>query len=372
MSGLEIVLEVFSLVHEYGLLVLFVLIIVWLVSVVIDEDRSALWRGRLYKLLHGLSGRREDEKKFISNDINARINLARRGLHFGKEVLPKSVRVEWVSGEGLGAYDIKEGEFVVRLDPAESQEANIVRLATVVVQRTSCTGVRHVMQRPLIEAVDLTLVRSILREVGSRRALEWFFAKEYDPCIRDPKVSAWADQIVEIDEKGLFARILLVELERFAKRIHGVPPRSYMAGEIEGLVSFLYKIATKQVGQDVPLQYCMAYIRVGVLLVAETSKLLSRGIIPYVRCVHRHVQREMDAVYVIVFDKDLLGEVDPQAREEFMRLTASLDDAILQSSVITKDFEVKYSCVDSLGRKRRAKCTRYAIASSTLVERRAA
>jgi hypothetical protein len=303
-------------------------------------------------------------KKFISNDINARINLARRGLHFGKEVLPRSVRVEWVSGAGPGAYDIKEGEFVVRLDAAESREAHIVRLATVVVQRTSCTGVRHVIERPLIDAIDLNLVRSILRQVDSRKALEWFFSKEYDPRIRDPKVSGWAKQIVEIDEKGLFARILLVELEHFARRIHGMPPRPFMAGEIEGLVSFLYKIATKQVGQDVPLRYCKAYIRVGVLLVAETSKLLSRSIVPYVRCVHSHVQKEMDAVYVIIFDKNLLGEVDPEAREEFMRLTASLDDVILQSSVITKDFEVKYSCVDSLGRKRRAKCVRYSIAGS--------
>ena len=88
-----------------------------------------------------------------------------------------------------------------------------------------------------------------------------------------------------------------------------------MTGEIEGLVSFLHKIATKQLGQDVPLQYCKALIRIAVLLVAETSKLLQKGITPYVTCVHSNVQKEVEAVYVITFDKDFLGETDPEARQ---------------------------------------------------------
>lgn len=136
-----------------------------------------------------------------------------------------------------------------------------------------------------------------------------------------------------------------------------------MAGEVEGLVNFLYRIATKQFGQDVPLDYVRAYISIGVVLVATTSKMLSEGIEPYVKCISYKLAKEINTVYVIIFEKELLGEVCPEAKEEFVKLAQSLDNAILQSSLVKKDFELKYSCTDAWGRRRGAKCVRYTITS---------
>lgn len=355
-----IVGQVCPVVREYGLVGLLVLVVVKLFLILLDEDQSALWRGRLYKILHAVTRTKDAEKKYIANDINGRINLARRKLHFGKEILARSVKVEWVSNGGNGAYNLKEGEFVVRLDPSACQERNIVRLAAAVVQRTSCLGIRHLMEKPMIDAVDLNLVRNILRQLGDRKVLDWFFENEYTPSTtRDAKLNEWNRQIVEIDERGLFTTILLLELDHFAMRIHGMTPRLYMTGEIEGLVSFLFRIATKELNQDVPLDYCKAYIRIGVLLVARTSKLLSAGIEPYVRAMHHVLEKQLDAVYVIISDKELLGRVDPESLEKFIELTKSLQQAILQSSAVSKDFEVQYSCHDVLGRRRTAKCIRY-------------
>ncbi|MBI2817118.1 MAG: hypothetical protein HYX72_09280 [Acidobacteria bacterium] len=348
-----------SVVCQFGLAAGLLIIIACLLRIIFDEDRSALWRAHLYKIIYAVTQKREAEKKFISNDINARINLARRKLHFGKEILPRSVNVEWVANSASDTYDLKEGDFVVRLDPATRQEANIVRLATAVVERTSCLGTRHLMESPLITAVDLNLVRNILREVGDRKILDWFFENEYKLRLEnDPALSKWNGQIVEIDDKGLFTRIFLIELDSFARKIHGMAPKLYMAGEIEGLISFLYRIATKELNQDVPLNYRKAYIRIGVILVARTSTLLTRGIEPYVKAMNCNLEKQVDSVYLIVFDKELLGSYDPRAGDEFIRLTGSLDEAF-KGSTVTKDFEVIFYCVDSMGRRRTAKCIRY-------------
>ena len=358
------VLEILSYIREWGFVGILILVIASLIKTLMDEDLSARLRARIYKVLYLLTRKKEVEKRYVANDINSRINLARRKLHFGSEILPRAVKVEWISDNGGQTYDLKEGEFVVRLDPAKLQEANIVRLATAVVQRTSCLGVRHLMEREIIDAVDLNLVRNILREVGDRKILDWFFSNEYKPRVaQNPKMSEWSKCIVEIDERGLFTKIFLVELDAFAKRIHGMPPRPYMVGSIEGLVRFLYRISTKQLGQDVPLDYLRAYIKIGVLLVAQTSKLLEQGIEPYVKAMNIRLEKEFDSVYIIILDKEMLGKADPDLRDRFIELTASLEKVILQSSLITKDFEVTYACTDSLGRRRKAKCIRYMIAS---------
>jgi len=308
-----------------------------------------------------VSGRRDAEKKYIAEDINGRINLARRRLHQGRTALPRAVNVEWVEGNPEGTYDIAEGEFVVRLDPSAAQEKNIAKLAMAVVGRTTLIGIRHLVEVPLQKAIDLNLVRTVLREVGDRKVLDWFFQEEYIPGTKESDIDKWNREVVEIDERGLFTRLLLVELDAFAKRIAGMVPRPYMMGEIENLVHFLYTIATKQVGQDVPLRFIRAHMGIGVILVARTSTLLTEGVEPYVKAMNYHVQRQLNSVYVIVFDEELLRDADEEAHRQFVKLTRELDREILQSSLIIKDFSLSYSCVDQQGRKRNAMCTRYLI-----------
>ena len=133
-----------ELISKYGPWGIFIGTIYYLLKVILDEDRSAAWRARIYKAVYKISGKSEAEKKYIENDINSRINLARRNIPFGKEYLPKAIKVEWFeSAEGETAR-IKEDEIVVRLDPAESQEKNIVLLANALVKQTSLTGIRHI------------------------------------------------------------------------------------------------------------------------------------------------------------------------------------------------------------------------------------
>jgi hypothetical protein len=355
-----------SLFKQYGLpyliIAIFLFLVIYLLRILLDENQSALWRGRLYRAAFSVSRKREHEKKFISNDINGRINLARNKLHFGKDLLPKSVKVEWIEGTNGGTYDLKEGEFVVCLNPAHHQEINIVRLATAVAERTSLIGIRGILEKPLATAIDLNLVKNILCQLKNKRILDWFLTQEYQLSVqRDAKLSTWNGKIAEIDEKGLFTRILLIELDSFAKKIFGMAHKPFMAGEVEGLVNFLYLIATKQFGQQVPLDYICAYIKIAVVLVADTSKILSGGIERYVKAVNYELNKKINTVYAIIFEKEWLKEIDPKAEEEFTKLVKNLDNAILQSSRINKDFEVKYSCMDTLGRRRSAKCIRYTI-----------
>jgi len=349
------------LLYQYGLAPALLVFVFYLIYVLLDEDLSALWRGRIYRGLYCISGKREAEKRYIANDINGRLNLARRKLHHGKTALPKAVRVEWVEGDGEGTYDIGENEFVVRLNPGSSQEGNIAKLAMAVLGRTTLIGIRHLVEEPLEQSIDLNLVRNLLQQVGDRKVLDWFFQNEYTPVTEQSAVAAWNQEIVEIDGRGLFTHLLLIELDAFAKRIAGMAPRPHMTGEIEQLVHFLFRIATKQYGQDVPLNFVRAYIAIGVILVAKTSKLLEEGIEPYVRCMNYKIEKGLNSVYVIVSDKELLRETDEEAHKQFVKRTKELERSILYSSLVTKDFATRFSCVDQFGNRRKAVCTRYLI-----------
>ncbi len=355
---------VLNLAAAYGWIVAILLgwtlIIVKLVRILLDESESDIWRGRFYKSLYRVSGRRDAEKKYIASDVNGRLNKARKQLHCGTAILPRAVRVEWIDQGEPRAYSIEEGEYVVCLDPGEIQERNIVTLATILTRRTTLTGVRHVTEPQLKEAIDLNVVKNLLRQLGNREVLDWFFEQEYRPAVdADDRVAHWNHRVVEIDEKGLLTRLLLVELEEFARRIYGLEPRPYMWGEIEGLIEFLYNIAAKQHGIDVRLEYLRGVIRIGVILVGKGDKILQQGIDPYVKAFHLHLKGECEAIYTLIFDKYLLRDRDQDRYQEFLEAVAEMDQTILDEAAVHKDFELSYRYSDASGQSRKATCVRY-------------
>lgn len=357
-SDLAAFIEFVTQHWTWGALLILIVVIYYLLRVILDEDRSAAWRARIYKAVYEISGRSDAEKKYIENDINSRVNLARRSMPFGKEYLPKAMKVEWFEGmEGQTAR--LNDEIIVRLDPATSQEKNVVLLTDALVQGTSLVGIRHILNRPLEFSMDLNLVKNLLKEIGDRRILDWFFRNEYQPGIdRSDEIKEWNNKIVEIDEMGLFTRLLLVELDDYSKRVSGRPSSPGMFDEIAGLVNFLFKIATKEYRQEVPLQYISNDIKTGVIPVGQTSKILS-GIELYLKAFAYKLQQQLTSIYVVIWDKELLDNVAPEAYDEFVEATESLDENIQRAFPISKDFELKYICTDPRGNKRKARIVRY-------------
>jgi len=360
MSFLGTLIEFVTKYGVWGILFILVGAIIYLLKVILDEDRSAAWRARFYKGVYKITGKTEAEKKYIENDISSKINLARRNMPFGKEYLPKAIKVQWVESQEGRTAQIKESELLVRLDPAESQEKNIVLLANALVKQTSLVGIRYILKEPLETSIDLNLVKNLLKEVGDRRVLDWYLRNEYIPTVNSSnEIEEWNGKVVEIDERGLFTRLLLVELDDYSKKVAGKLQTQVMFDEIAGLVNFLYLISTKAYGQDVPLDYITKNIKIGVILVGETSKILLSGINPYLIAFTYKTKQQLTSIYVIQFDKELLGVTDPERYKEFVEITDRLDKNIVERFKVQKEFEFKYTCTDVSGNKRKAKISRY-------------
>jgi len=358
MAFMDIVEFIFKY-KVWGLVGLLVVAILWLFRILLDEDRSNIWRGRFYKVLYKLSKRREAEKKYIASDVAGCLNLARREMPFGKDLIPKSLKVEWIESSSGQNYVLKEGELVVKLDPAEEQEKNIINLARALIQRTSLIGVRYVLEKPLEDTIDLNLIKNLLSKIGNRTILDWYMKYEYTPKIeQDEKLKNWNSKIVAIDERGLFTRLLLVELDRYGVKIAGIPRSSEMETEIRGLIEFLYRIATKNYGENAPLDYITKNIKIGILIVGETSKILL-SIDPYIKAFIHRLNKQVESIYVLSFSKDFLKERDEESEKVFEEMRTYLQKKIESDFKVEKDFELKYLCYDVKGRKREAKFVHY-------------
>lgn len=362
MPSLSDVIAFFKENYSYGFGCLAILIVFWLFRIILDEDKSAAFRAAIFKSLYKATKKQKYAKAFISNDINAKVNAARKKLYFGTEVLPRSMRVEWLKDDVIDGYTLKEGEFIVCLDPAESQMLNILRLVEIVVKRTTLLGVRSLIDTNIRQSVDLNMARKIIKQIDDKEIMDHFFENIYKKyCEENVELSRWNVILNEIDDRGLFTRVLLVELERYAKNIYGKQPRPYMAGTIESLVHFIYKIAIKDVAQDVPLDYERAHINFGIILVAKTDKILSQGIEPYVKAFAAKLNQKSESVYVVIYDKEFLGEYSPDLSEQFEKDVEDLDAEIQSYVSVRKVMSDKYIGKDVYGKMRKVRIFKYNI-----------
>jgi len=353
-----------DLVSQHGLIGVVVLCglgIFYLLYVLIDEDRSAAWRARIYKLFYKFTGSLNAEKKYIENDISSRLNLARREMPFGIEYCPKAVKIEWVETGRTGtAVYLNDNEYVIRLSPYDAQEKNIVLIARTLVNQTALVGLRAFLEKPIESAIDLNLVKALLDAVGNRRILDWYLDHEYLPKMRTSKALAkWNEKIEVMDERGLFTRLLLVELDEFAKRVAGRRYSPEFSTEIKDLIDFIYKIAAKAYRSHVPLSFPGRYIKIGVILVGTTEKILAKGISPYVKAIFYQLEWKPTAIYVVQWDKEFLSDENPELYRQFMEFVEKLRSEIEQIKDLKKDFTLRYQCLDPIGNKRKAIISRY-------------
>lgn len=328
----------------------------------LDPDKSDLWRGRFYAALYQFSKKRDHEKKYISNDVKGRLNLARRQLHFGPSVLPTAVDIDWVDGADPEAYNIADDEFVVRLDPAVDQDQNIVFLAAEMVRHTSLIGTRRVINPALQRALDFTTTRNLLEFSNHQRSIDTFYNEYFRPAVEnDDQLKRWTNPISEIDERGLYATLLLVELEEFGKAIEGLKLRPYMVKEVEDLVDFVHSVATKGLGEDVPLEFIRGTTAVGITLVAKTKTILEKGIDPYVQAAKINIDKGADALYLIIWRRPDLKNAGIAKWRAYKSKTEGLADALKNLDSTEWHFSADYSYVDLDGERREGQIHRFRV-----------
>ena len=332
------------------------------IMILLDEDKSAKWRARFYRVAYRITGKRDLEKKYISNDIKAKLNLARRSMHCAQTQLPKAIDVEWVPGCQPGAYDVKEGEFVVRLDPSEAQHKNIAILATLLVHKTTLQGIRSWMEDALQCAIDMTLIRKLLFAIRNPEVLDWFLSAVYRPSVnRDSLHKNRNDQIRILDERGFFTHLLLVELEEYDRKVFGREYSAEMGVEIADLVEFIYVLATRKPKEKIPLELLTNRFRIGLILVAKTGKIITTGTDPYVEAMHVLERTGLNTVYLLASDAEWLGEPGTPLRESYRKRVSDLKNDMLTKTMAQEDFAADYDFIDSVGKKRHETCLRYVL-----------
>src|SRR5690606_13084931 len=107
------------------------------------------------------------------------------------------------------------------------------------------------------------------------------------------------EKLEEIDDNGLFTRVILRELNNLGEKQFGRTPKVEHYIESEEFLDFIYNVVTREYDDNTPLVYNKKVYKVGFLLVAKAETYMNYGLEAYYRRIRLGLASGVKTFYLL-------------------------------------------------------------------------
>lgn len=245
--------------------------------------------------------RRESVKRKFELDINQESRHINKEL--GVDLLSHEPDIKWVSETTRDAF-IKNNKVVIRLSYHDDKNRTFALASLGFVRKSLLEVAKQYVPENVMECSSLLVTRRMLEKFDPE-ALNYLHTEILQPLFRgDEDAKIKFDELTKLDNQSLFLQMFLPEILEMGKRLY---PRPYsnekLKIEIEGLIQFLYAIATRGYDEEVPLEHSSTLFSVAIVMLAKKETLQSRGLQPYKKSVEILLRQGYRNVYLLARNK---------------------------------------------------------------------
>lgn len=244
------------------------------------------------------------EKTATAMNIQGKINsfIATVNIEV-EELLPYNLKIKWVSPEISEQAFIEKNRVVILLSYHQNQDENLSRGTILYMNKAVIPEARPHIHFKLCKAIDLMMTKKALFSfIEARSSFGHFIETILKPeTQKDSELKEFCTVIDEIDERGLFTRVLLRELLEIGRRRAGITETGDTVFETGKFTKFLDEIAKKESGEDVPLSFMGNFIRVAIFLIARSkTRELARELGPemFLHRIREKIKQGVNVIYV--------------------------------------------------------------------------
>jgi len=227
---------------------------------------------------------------FLKQQVNGLISSA----------APVKLRIRWVNSPKDPALH-RDGSLVLFLRETNDQSRNILSATQVALPRVICAMIRSRMLPVISQAIDLTLLKKLADSLG-KHALPVYQKYFLDPGIAEhPSLPELFKQLVELDSNGIFVPVFLEELNLLGDYLHASGDTADKTIEIMDFLKYLLAEAHRDIQEEIPLDHFSRQFKVGIVLLAISTRMKREGLAPYVKRVDQKIRLGCDSIYVIAY-----------------------------------------------------------------------
>lgn len=319
----NIVDKILNFLKDYGLPGLLFLIILILVFFPEKAEKlKTIFLTPIFKYL------KIGKKQYISSKISSYSSeFFTKNL---KKFLPNmpdyKIKINWVTSNSESILDGKN-TLILRLEETTDQTRNTLAATRLAIPKVVCPTIRHNINNSANAAIDLTLLKKLSDNLG-KYAYPIYQKHFLFPELEEhPGAAKILAKLLSIDKMGIFVAIFLDELEKYGNYLYSKFITEDRTDELISFLSFLVKIAEREIGEEVQLNHDSSELRVAIILLAKSYKAESEGVKPYLSRINADVKLGYETIYIVSY---------PSARDFLTRLLKSIeamDNIILDKRV---------------------------------------
>ncbi|WP_421753294.1 hypothetical protein [Croceimicrobium sp.] len=208
------------------------------------------------------------------------------------------MKVNWVNHDNLQSK-LSEGKAIIKLKFDNDNSRNIIKATSIYVKDAFLINSKPYLSDNLVKALDLTVTKKILltSDIKNKGSVVPIFINENKN--ESNEVFEKCEKLEEIDDNGLFTRVVLRELNCLGESQFGRTPKQEHHIESEEFLDFIYNVVTREYDDNTPLVYVSRYYKVGFLLVAKAETYMNHGLDPYYRRIRLGIASGIKSFYLL-------------------------------------------------------------------------
>lgn len=318
-----------------------VVVFLLFVYLVMNPDKAEKIAGWIWRGVARLVG--VGERKAVAFSVQGDVNTARSVLmkNIPEGVIGGKLKLKFAKPEEAQTR-IGDGEVIVFMRKARHREENITNAVMAYLPKAVIPRARNYVDRDTMQAVDLTLARSILQVSHMPSgALDVFLERHLTPALAEGgDLRDRLEEVDVIDLHGWLTRVMLSEYQRMGDMLYPHHSDQVCLRDARSFCVWLGNLARrKPFDFTTPLKYRGRYLNAGIIFVAMKGRIEAEGLAPYRKQAKRLIYMEKcDAVYMMARDDNISSL--RQLRDDLAR-DALIEEVATYEYALRSDFKAR-------------------------------
>ena len=288
MAGIEVVLD--TIIKFFAGLggIAFALILLW----VFYPEKIEKWAMLLHKLVAYAS--ETHERQFIAKNIEYNVKEWKEGL--GEEyrtILPYDLKIKWIDVDKV-EHDLTEGALIVKMRNHRNQAKNFAVAVKEYIPNTLIPTAKRYVNPFVFNSITYVISKNLLSRNTS--ALSYFIKITENDIKSEQKPIV--GEIEQIDATGQVTRILLPQYAKLSI-LYPADPNPEVMDETLGFEKTVYRLVTKEPGEDVNTTFNGTYIHAAIVPIAKSEKLFLGGVTAHLHFIKESIKRGIETFYIV-------------------------------------------------------------------------
>lgn len=288
----EILLQ---LLTDYGVHLSTIFWLVVIILVIYNVDKVLLIKSEIFGFFANFCS--FAKKGQLSNKVRGAILKSVKEQSLKSDIIPSDLKVVWINKEDTESF-VKNDQVIIRIKQASNPHENLVTVISEYVNNGLLHNVKRYLNKEVMDASRILMTRKIV-QLSDKSSLAYLDENYIIPKFRESEeLKELYDDLVKIDNNGMFSGIMLNEFKKAGLNIYGQVEDPLLFAESKEFMRFLYNIAIRLSSDPTDLCFNREYFKVAIFLTASTRTLETSGISPFIKAISKQLDDGIETIYI--------------------------------------------------------------------------